>query len=42
MPHRALSLIENLPDQSILQRIGNTPLIRIRINGVLPIRWRID
>ena len=31
MPHRALSLIENLPDQSILQRIGNTPLIRIRL-----------
>src|SRR5436190_21860534 len=31
MPDRALSLIENLPDQSILQRIGNTPLIRIRL-----------
>src|SRR5256712_4951161 len=31
MPHRALSLIENLPDQSVLQRIGNTPLIRIRL-----------
>src|SRR5881227_3699470 len=31
MPHRALSLIENLPDQSILQRIGNTPLIRVRL-----------
>jgi cysteine synthase B len=31
MPHRALSLFENLPDQSILQRIGNTPLIRIRV-----------
>jgi len=30
MPHRALSLVENLPDQSILQRIGNTPLIRVR------------
>src|SRR5437879_7474269 len=30
MPHRALSVLENLPDQSILQRIGNTPLIRIR------------
>ena len=31
MPHRALSVIENLPEQSILQRIGNTPLIRIRL-----------
>src|SRR5260370_741562 len=31
MPHRALSVLENLPDQSILQRIGNTPLIRIRL-----------
>jgi len=31
MPHRALSVFENLPDQSILQRIGNTPLIRIRL-----------
>jgi cysteine synthase B len=31
MPHRALSLMESLPDQSILQRIGNTPLIRIRL-----------
>ena len=31
MPDRALSLIENLPEQSILQRIGNTPLIRIRL-----------
>src|SRR5437588_639766 len=31
MPHRALSVVENLPDQSILQRIGNTPLIRIRL-----------
>src|SRR2546430_13627077 len=31
MPHRALSLIETLPDQSILQRIGNAPLIRIRL-----------
>jgi cysteine synthase B len=31
VPHRALSLFENLPDQSILQRIGNTPLIRIRV-----------
>jgi len=30
MPDRALSVVENLPDQSILQRIGNTPLIRIR------------
>src|SRR5437588_9439939 len=30
MPHRALSLVENLPDQSILQRVGNTPLIRVR------------
>jgi len=31
MPHRALSLVENVPEQSILQRIGNTPLIRIRL-----------
>src|SRR5438067_12401837 len=31
MPHRALSVLENLPDQSILQRIGNTPLIRVRL-----------
>jgi cysteine synthase B len=31
MPHRTLSVFENLPDQSILQRIGNTPLIRIRV-----------
>ena len=31
MPHRALSVFENLPDQSILQRVGNTPLIRIRL-----------
>src|SRR2546423_104399 len=31
MPHRALSVFENLPEQSILQRIGNTPLIRIRL-----------
>src|SRR5438874_10770350 len=31
MAHRALSVIENLPEQSILQRIGNTPLIRIRL-----------
>ncbi len=31
MPHRALSVIEHIPDQSILQRIGNTPLIRIHL-----------
>ena len=31
MPHRALSVFENLPDQSILQRVGNTPLIRVRL-----------
>ncbi len=31
MPHRALSLVESIPDQSILQRIGNTPLIRIHL-----------
>src|SRR5437870_7819821 len=31
MPHRALSVFKNLPDQSILQRMGNTPLIRIRL-----------
>jgi S-sulfo-L-cysteine synthase (O-acetyl-L-serine-dependent) len=31
MPHRVLSVVENLPDQSILSRIGNTPLIRIRL-----------
>src|SRR5437660_2384735 len=31
MPRRALSVFENLPDQSILQRIGNTPLIRVRL-----------
>ena len=31
MPHRALSVFENLPDQSILQRVSNTPLIRVRL-----------
>ncbi|HYM51146.1 MAG TPA: cysteine synthase family protein [Candidatus Limnocylindrales bacterium] len=31
MPRRGLSVIENVPDQSILERIGNTPLIRIRL-----------
>jgi S-sulfo-L-cysteine synthase (O-acetyl-L-serine-dependent) len=31
MPERELSLIENVPDQSILDRIGNTPLIRIHL-----------
>ncbi len=31
MPHRALSLVESIPDQSVLQRIGNTPLIRIHL-----------
>jgi len=31
MPHRALSVVEHIPDQSILQRIGNTPLIRIHL-----------
>ncbi len=31
MPDRALSLVEHLPDDSILQRIGNTPLIRIHL-----------
>ena len=31
MPHRALSLVEHIPDQSILERIGRTPLIRIHL-----------
>src|SRR6267143_708347 len=31
MPDRALSVVENVPDQSILDRIGNTPLIRVRL-----------
>ena len=31
MPHRALEVLEHLPDQTILDRIGNTPLIRIRL-----------
>src|ERR1700737_1979238 len=31
MPHRALSVVENVPEQSILQRIGNTPLLRIHL-----------
>jgi cysteine synthase B len=31
MPDRVLSVLENLPDQSILDRIGNTPLIRVRL-----------
>jgi cysteine synthase B len=29
MPSRRLSLLEKLPDHSILERVGNTPLIRI-------------
>src|SRR5919204_2126164 len=29
MTSRSLSLVENLPDHSILERVGNTPLIRI-------------
>src|SRR5919108_2754806 len=29
MPSRRLRLVENLPDHSILERVGNTPLIRI-------------
>ncbi|HSO93090.1 MAG TPA: cysteine synthase family protein [Candidatus Dormibacteraeota bacterium] len=31
MPHRALSVVENVPEQSILQRVGNTPLLRIHL-----------
>ncbi len=31
MSHRALSVVENVPEQSILQRIGNTPLLRIHL-----------
>jgi cysteine synthase B len=31
MSHRALSVVENVPEQSILQRIGNTPLPRIHL-----------
>jgi len=31
MPHRALSVLESIPDQSILQRIGNTPLVRVHL-----------
>src|SRR3979490_2223604 len=31
MPHRALSVFENLPEQSILEPIAHAPLIRIRL-----------
>src|SRR5437879_11705895 len=31
MPHRALAVLENVPYQSSLDRIGNTPLIRVRL-----------
>jgi cysteine synthase B len=31
MSHRALSVVENVPEQSILQRVGNTPLLRIHL-----------
>jgi cysteine synthase B len=31
MSHRALSVVENVPEQSILERIGNTPLLRIHL-----------
>ena len=31
MSNRALSVVENVPEQSILQRVGNTPLLRIHL-----------
>ena len=31
MPHRALSVVESVPGHSVLERIGNTPLLRIRL-----------